>query len=50
MQRHADAREGCFERDRLALGVADVQQDAGLLVPQRLGDVVDQVVVLLILS
>ena len=43
MQRDADALKRGFLGHRLALGVARIEQLAGAVVPQRLGDLVDQV-------
>src|SRR3972149_6925828 len=45
MQRDADAIQRRGQGDRLALGVAAVQQLAGIVVPHSLGDLVDQLLV-----
>ena len=42
MERNADAGKRGFRVDGLALGVADIEKLAGVVVPQCLGDLVDQ--------
>src|SRR3546814_15206326 len=47
MQRNAEAGRGILECDQLALGMARVDFGARVVVPERLGDVVDEIVGLL---
>src|SRR3546814_6992966 len=47
VQRNAEAGRGILECDQLALGMARVEFGARVVVPERLGDVVDEIVGLL---
>src|SRR6056297_1778286 len=47
VQRYANAAQCSFGCDGLTLRVADIQQFARIVVPKRLGDLIDQILVLI---